>query len=56
MDPAKPPFPTPSNFPFQPEAGIHTSIPISESLVGASVAATRQKAGMLAKTSPSGAV
>jgi hypothetical protein len=30
---------------FQPEAGSQTSIPISESLFGLSVAATRQKAG-----------
>ena len=38
------------NFPFQPDAGSHTSILISESLVGVSVAATRQNSGSLAKT------
>src|SRR5262245_49552115 len=45
MTPAQPPFPTAWNFPFQPDAGNHTSILMSESLVGASVAATRQNAG-----------
>jgi hypothetical protein len=54
--PPNPPFPTPSNFPFHPEAGIHTSIPISESLVGVSIAATRQNAGIFSNTSPLGAV
>src|SRR5260221_5549930 len=33
------------NLPFQPSAGIHTSILISESELGRTVAATRQKAG-----------
>src|SRR5205814_541809 len=41
----QPPFPLASNFPFHPEAGSHSSIFISESLVGLSVAATRQNAG-----------
>jgi hypothetical protein len=42
--PLNAPFPTAWNFPFQPAAGIHNSILISESLDGFSVAATRQKA------------
>ncbi len=50
IDPAKPPFPTPLNVPFQIEAGIHTSIPMSKSLVGVNVAAMRQNAGILVKT------
>src|SRR5580704_10014485 len=33
------------NFPFQPDAGIQTSILMSESVDGFSVAATRQNAG-----------
>src|SRR5580692_794667 len=45
MLPAQAPLPTTSSFPFHPEAGIHTSILMSESLVGFSVAATRQMAG-----------
>src|SRR5216683_3085652 len=48
MTPAHPPLPTAWNFPFHPEAGSHTSILMSESVVGASVAATRQNAGRLA--------
>src|SRR5271166_2115083 len=56
ISPAKPPFPTPSNFPFQPEAGIQISILMSESLVGFNLAATRQNAGMLVKVSPFGAL
>src|ERR1700693_2954368 len=43
MTPAQPPFPTDCRLPFQPEIGSHTSISISESLEGVSVAATRQK-------------
>src|ERR1051325_12039833 len=43
--PDQPPLPTPMNLPFQPSAGIHTSILISESEDGPIVAATRQKAG-----------
>ena len=45
MAPDQPPLPTPMNLRFQPSAGIHTSILISESEVGRMVAATRQKAG-----------
>jgi hypothetical protein len=40
--PLKAPLPTAWNLPFQPVAGSHTSILMSESLVGVSVAATRQ--------------
>ena len=43
--PAKPPLPTCSNLPFQPDAGSHTSNLISESLVGLATPRTRQKAG-----------
>src|SRR4051794_16520105 len=45
MLPDQPPLPTPMNLWFQPSAGIHTSILISESGVGRRVAAIRQKAG-----------
>src|ERR1051326_7433417 len=45
MYPAKPPLPVPRNLPFQPVSGIHTSILMSESFAGFSVACTRQKAG-----------
>src|ERR1051326_980290 len=45
MFPVHPPFPLASNLLFQPAAGIHTSILMSESGVGLSVAATRQNAG-----------
>src|ERR1700680_3715364 len=48
MTPPKPPLPTASNVPFQPEIGIHTSILMSESLDGDRVAVTRQKAGRVA--------
>src|SRR6185295_3356452 len=48
MTPAHPPLPTAWNFPFQPDAGSHTSILMSESLVGVNVAATRQNAGSAA--------
>src|SRR5687767_13488243 len=48
MLPAHPPLPTPRNLPFQPSLGIQTSILMSESRVGVSVAATRQKAGSFA--------
>ena len=41
MDPANPPFPTPSKSPFQPDAGIQISI-FTE---GATVSCTLQKAG-----------
>src|SRR4051794_25347535 len=42
MTPAHPPLPTASNLPFQFSAGIHTSIGMSESGDGLTVAATRQ--------------
>src|SRR5579862_3682570 len=42
MTPAQPPLPTAWNLPFHPLAGSQTSILMSESLVGVSVAATRQ--------------
>src|SRR6185312_9691799 len=45
MPPAKPPLPSPRYLPFHPVSGSHTSILISESLVGLIVAATRQNAG-----------
>src|SRR5215510_1497246 len=48
IEPAHPPFPTASNLPFQPDAGSQTSILMSESLVGVSVAVTRQNAGKFA--------
>ena len=43
--PSQPPLPTAWNLPFQPSAGSQTSIRISESGVGVSVAVTRQNAG-----------
>jgi len=46
MAPDQPPFPTARYLPFQPETGSHTSILISESGVGWSVAATRHYAGV----------
>src|SRR5215467_8184333 len=36
--------------PFQPDAGSHTSVLMSESLLGVSVAVTRQNAGTLSNT------
>src|SRR5882724_6681899 len=46
MTPPAPPLPVPRNLPFQVSAGgIHTSILMSDSGVGLSVAATRQKPG-----------
>src|SRR5581483_786872 len=42
MAPLQPPLPTDSSLPFQPDSGIQTSILTSESVVGLSVAATRQ--------------
>src|SRR2546426_12578878 len=45
IEPPMPPVPFPWKLPFQPVAGIHTSILISDSLVGFRVAVTRQKAG-----------
>ena len=50
MLPAHPPLPTAWNFPFHPDAGSQTSILMSESLDGVSVAATRQNAGSVANT------
>src|SRR5687768_5171430 len=41
------PLPTPTNLPFQPFAGSQTSTLMSESLVGVSVACTRQNSGRL---------
>src|SRR4030042_1028474 len=55
MLPAHTPLPMPTSLPFQFSAGIQTSILISESGVGVSVAVTRQKAGAFLKTaSPPG--
>src|SRR5579871_5558175 len=48
MPPWYPPQPMPSNLPFQPAAGSHTSMRMCESNVGVNVAVTRQKAGRLA--------
>src|SRR3954468_22453438 len=48
MTPAQPPFPTAWNLPFQPFVGSHTSILMSESVLGVSVAATRQNDGRFA--------
>src|SRR6185295_3736896 len=50
--PFQPPLPTMRNLPFQPLAGSHTSILMSESAVGLSVAATRQNAGRSANGLP----
>src|SRR6266853_5836150 len=47
MDPPQPPLPAARYFPFQPVSGIHTSIWISESMLGFSVAVTRQYEGRL---------
>src|SRR5580698_106604 len=52
MLPAQAPLPTDSNFPFHPDAGIQTSIRMAESLLGSSVAATRQMAGKFPKFGP----
>src|ERR1051325_8330714 len=49
MLPDHPPFPTAWNLPFHPDAGNQTSILMSESFDGASVAATRQNAGRFLK-------
>src|SRR5882672_10484704 len=45
MTPAQAPLPTDCRLLFHPEAGIHTSILMSESSVGLRVAWTRQNAG-----------
>src|SRR5262249_50561675 len=52
MFPFQPPLPTASNLPFQLDAGNHTSILISESLVGFMVAATWQNAGKSVNCAP----
>src|SRR6478672_3429489 len=44
MAPLNAPFPTARNLPFQPAAGIQSSILISESVDGLNVAAMRQNA------------
>src|SRR2546425_698473 len=47
--PARPPLPVPRNLPFHVAgSGSHTSILMSESLLGMDVARTRQNAGRLA--------
>ena len=48
IDPAKPPFPTTSNFPFQFSVGIHSSAPILESDDGLRTIVTRQCLGIWA--------
>src|ERR1041385_8722632 len=45
MVPAQAPLPTDCRFPFQADSGSQTSILISESVEGVSVAATRQNDG-----------
>src|SRR5215470_2081355 len=50
MIPWKPPPPVPRKRPFQLFFGSHTSILIEESLIGVSVAVTRQKGGRPLKT------
>src|SRR5919201_6145864 len=55
MMPLHPPLPTASNLPFHPDAGIHTSILMSESADGESVAVTRQNAGSVATAAGGGA-
>src|SRR5262249_746168 len=52
MLPFQPPLPTASNFLFQLDAGNHTSILISESVVGLTVAATWQNAGKSPNCAP----
>src|SRR5216684_3413688 len=56
MAQAKPPEPSPRNFPFHAAAGIHTSKLMWDCGVGVAKAATRQKAGRFGKTSPSAAM
>src|ERR1700730_3862385 len=53
MKPPQPPLPSATSLPFQPDAGSQTSILMSESLDGFSVAATRQNAGSSRKARPS---
>src|SRR5215470_4034682 len=45
ISPEYPPLPTPTNLPFQPSIGSHTSNAMFESDVGAIVPLTRQNAG-----------
>src|SRR5688500_2596924 len=52
MLPFHPPLPTACSLPFQPAIGNHTSILMSDSFAGASVAATRQNAGRSASAAP----
>src|SRR5688572_23079152 len=52
MLPFHPPLPTACSFPFQPAIGSQTSILMSDSFVGVSVAATRQNAGRSASAAP----
>src|SRR6476659_4934794 len=52
MLPAHAPLPTASSFPFQPDTGSQTSILMSESDEGVSVAATRQNGGSCANGLP----
>src|SRR5215471_15002146 len=54
MIPAQLPLPTAWNLPFHPSDGNQTSILISESDDGSSVAATRQKGARVATACPSG--
>src|SRR5688500_15761047 len=56
MTPAHAPLPTDCSLPFHPADGSHTSILMSESLVGVSVAVTRQKAGRLLSAAGFGTV
>src|SRR5262245_2506277 len=53
MLPLNAPLPTARNLPFQPASGSQTSILMSDSLDGFSVAATRQNAGSSRNTAPS---
>src|ERR1700749_1991437 len=52
MTPAHAPLPTDCSRPFQPDAGIQTSMWMSESLDGFNVAVTRQNAGRCLYGSP----
>src|SRR5262247_3127508 len=55
MVPAQPPLPTAWYLPFHPALGSQTSILMSESDEGVSVAATRQYAGSISGGAPAGA-
>jgi hypothetical protein len=50
MEPCHAPLPTPWNFPFHPEAGIHTSILMSESLLGLIVAVIMHPSALVNNT------